>query len=189
MKHADLLTRLLPPVSYDSKGDILTAELNAEGNALDVTAQSAQRVNNGVTPFYAADLLTDWERVCGLTSTQADSYQHRLEMVLLKLAETGGLSIPYFINLAKKMGYTIEIVEFDPFRAGRDCAGMQLWEPGIIWVWQVVVKGSAGLISYSFRAGASCAGERLLDFSDPIIEAVFEDLKPAHTYCYFSYVE
>jgi len=35
--------------------------------------------------------------------------------------------------------------------------------------------------------GASCAGERLSSFSDNVIERVFEDLKPAHSFVRFTY--
>lgn len=42
---------------------------------------------------------------------------------------------------------------------------------------------------YPFRAGVSVASERLTAFSDPVIEAVLRDLKPAHTFVYFAYEE
>nr|EIL1983693.1 phage tail protein [Providencia rettgeri] len=40
-----------------------------------------------------------------------------------------------------------------------------------------------------FRAGGSIAGERLSFWADSVIETVFNDLKPAHTFCYFTYQE
>ena len=189
MKHADLLALLLPPVSYERTGPRLTAGLVAEGAALDLTRQSAQRAAGGITPFYAGALLADWERVCAVTPGSADSYQQRLQAVLAKLAEVGGLSRPYFIRLAERLGYHIEIVEPEPFRAGRNRAGERLWIPEIIWVWQVIIHGRAGAQVWRFRAGQSVAGERLTAFGDPVIEAVFEDLKPAHTFVYFAYLE
>lgn len=189
MRHANLLTLLLPPVSYERTGPCLAAGLAAEGAALDQTRQSAQRAASGVTPFYASALLSDWERVCGVTPGSADSYQQRLQAVLAKLAETGGLSRPYFIRLAERLGYRIEIAEPEPFRAGRNRAGERLWIPEIIWVWRVIVHGRAGAQIWRFRAGQSVAGERLTSFADPVIEAVFNDLKPAHTFVYFAYLE
>ncbi len=46
---------------------------------------------------------------------------------------------------------------------------------------------SSTLCNLVFRSGESAAGERLLSFGDPVIEQVFEDLKPAHTFVYFAY--
>jgi uncharacterized protein YmfQ (DUF2313 family) len=108
--------------------------------------------------------------------------------VLAKLAETGGLSIPYFTRLAAGMGYRVTINEPQPFRAGINRAGEQLWVADILWVWQVVVHGDTTQ-TYRFQAGMSAAGERLTAFGDQVIESVFNDLKPADTFVYFAYQE
>jgi len=82
----------------------------------------------------------------------------------------------------------ITIDEPQPFRAGVNRAGDTLYAPEIIWVWRVNVKNSDTVV-YHFRAGASAAGERLTSFSNQTIESLFNDLKPAHTFCYFTYEE
>lgn len=187
--HAGLLARLLPPVSYDPNGRHLVASLTAEGRVLDAAGASARRAAGGVTPFFAESLLPDWERVCGLTPPADAPYQQRLQAVQAKLAETGGLSIPYFTRLAAGLGYRITIDEPEPFRAGISRAGDVLWTPDILWVWRVRVRGADGVRIYPFRAGVSVASERLTAFSDPVIEAVLRDLKPAHTFVYFAYEE
>lgn len=184
----NLLSLLLPPVAYDTQQPALSAELSAEGNAFDATDESANNALNAVAPFFADNLLSDWERVLGLTAQSGASYQQRQQRVLAKLAETGGLSIPYFTRLASSLGYTVTIDEPQPFRAGTNRAGDRLYVEDIIWVWVVNVKNSGTLV-YRFRAGNSAAGERLTLFGDPVIEEVFQDLKPAHTFCYFAYQE
>ncbi|HIE7249711.1 TPA: YmfQ family protein, partial [Enterobacter hormaechei] len=78
--------------------------------------------------------------------------------------------------------------EPQPFRAGVNRAGDRLWVEDIIWVWRVNIQ-NAGAQSYRFHSGSSEAGERLTSFGDPVIEEVFRDLKPAHTFCYFAYQE
>lgn len=186
MSYSTLLALLLPQESYSVEQPKLAAELQAEGNALDKIALYAQRVLNGITPFFAADLLADWERVLALTPGVSDTYQARQARVLAKLAETGGLSIPYFTQLALGMGYRITIDEIEPFRAGINRAGEVLYPEDSIWLWRVNVF-SSNIITYLFRAGASAAGESLMSFGDPIIESAFNDLKPAHTYCFFAY--
>ncbi|WP_235088145.1 putative phage tail protein [Chromobacterium sp. Beijing] len=125
MNHDELLTLLLPPTSYAAAtGGSLEAELSAEGNALDVVQASARSAVGGVTPFLSQQMLLDWERVCGITPAANAPYQQRLQTVLAKLAEIGGLSIPYFIRLAAGLGYQITINEPQPFRAGLNCAGI-----------------------------------------------------------------
>ena len=189
MGHAELLALLLPPVSYAPGGTALQVELAAEGKTLDATLASAERTKGAVTPFFAEQLLPDWERVCGITPPSGAPYQQRLQTVLAKLAETGGLSIPYFTRLAAGMGYRIQIEELEPFRSGNGRAGDALWTPDILWVWRVRIFGQQGARTYQFRAGASTSGECLTAFGDPVIESVIRDLKPAHTFVYFAYEE
>ncbi|WP_293766892.1 putative phage tail protein [uncultured Aquitalea sp.] len=187
MDHAQLLALLLPPVSYAPMGESLHAELQAEGMSLDTALSSTDRISGAVTPFFAEQLLPDWERVCGITPLADAAYQQRLQAVLAKLAETGGLSIEYFTRLARSLGYDITIVEPQPFRAGINRAGDTLYIEDIQWVWQVIVGSQTRV--YLLRAGLSAAGERLTSFGDPVIESVIEDLKPAHTFVYFAYQE
>ncbi|EKS7778635.1 putative phage tail protein [Edwardsiella piscicida] len=186
MSHKQLLMALLPPVSYAPDGVHLQAELEAEGARFDAVRYRAGDVLGAVTPLYAQGLLPDWERVLDVTPQRGDTYQQRLSRVLAKLSETGGLSIPYFTRLATSMGYAITIDELDVFRAGRNRAGERLYSPDVNWIWRVNVSSSK-VQNYRFRAGMSTAGERLSYFADSVIESVFNDLKPAHTYCYFTY--
>jgi len=186
MTHVDLLGALLPPESYDPKGLRIGAELAAEGNALDAALARSGDAANAITPWLAGDLIVDWERVLGLSP--AGGYQQRLEAVLVKIAETGGLSIPYFKGLAARMGYTIDIVELQPFWVDYSCVDRDLiYDEDIVWAWKVIVEGGSGQRSYQFYVDSSCVGDRLLSFGDPVIESVFEDLKPAHTFVYFAY--
>lgn len=188
MTHAGLLALLLPAESYNPAASPLQQELWAEGNSLDVALAYAKKVEGAITPFFAGELLSDWERVCGITATPGAPYQVRLQAVLAKLAETGGLSIPYFTRLAGGLGYIITIDEPQPFRAGSSRAGQRIAAFDVIWVWRVNVAGGA-VRTYRFRAGMSRAGERLAYAADPVIENVFNELKPAHTLAVFSYQE
>ncbi len=186
-RHNNLLKQLLPPVSYDINGVNLSIELVAEGNSLDVTMLRAQSVLGAITPYRAQELIADWERVLGLEAL-VNNYQLRLRNVLLKIAETGGLSIPYFIGLAAQLGYGISINEITPFYADIHCVGDMVYIEDAIFIWQVIVRGNSSTLgNLVFRSGESAAGERLLSFGDPVIEQVFEDLKPAHTFVYFAY--
>lgn len=185
--HASLLGRLLPPVSYDSGAPNLSAELTAEGKALDRALADADAIASAVVPsLFVATFLTDWERVCAITPASDATIQQRIATVIAKINETGGLSIPYFVQLAASLGYTINIDEPQPFRVDESRIGDTIYIEEIVFVWQVEVEGAPNL-SYYFRVGQSAVGERLLSFSDPVLEQVFNDLKPAHTFVYFLY--
>ena len=186
--NATLLALLLPPVAYDTQQPLIDAELTAEGNAFNAASLLSDAIVKAITPIYAASLLSDWERVLGIGSNADMTYQQRLEKVLVKIAETGGLSIPYFKKLASRLGYNIEIVEPSAFHVGINRCGDRLMTADVMWVWGVVVSGSK-VKPYYFRTGSSTVGERLSVFADQVIESVFNDLKPAHTFCYFTYLD
>lgn len=116
--YAELLGLLLPPKSYSLDGRQLSAELLAEGNCLARAEIKSDEVLNGITPFFAVSLLSDWERVLALSVDSSMTIQQRRQQVLAKINATGGLSRNYFINLAKSLGYDITIDEPEPFRAG-----------------------------------------------------------------------
>ena len=186
-EHYPLLKELLPPISYQPQpGGLLDAQLQAEARQHDLAFMHINSVLNAINPATSGDLIVLWEKELAITPDVGQTYQQRVQSVIAKLNETGGLSIPYFINLAKKAGYQIEIREPQPFRAGSSRCGDPLYIKEIIWVWHVQVNSKARQI-WQFRAGMSTAGERLSSFSDPVIEEMFQKLKPAHTLCVFFY--
>lgn len=185
--HQHLLAQLLPPVSYDTQAIHIRAELFAEGTCLDKSMLAANSVSDGIAPYRSGQLISDWERVLGLVNEQK-SYQERVNAVLFKIAETGGLSIPYFISLGEQLGYKLSIVEHTPFYADIHGVGDAVYINEAMYIWQVLIKGVNSCTTL-FRASASAANERLMSFGDPIIETVFNNLKPAHTFVYFAYEE
>lgn len=185
MKHADVLKKLYPPVSYDINGEQFVAQCETDGACFDLVQSSANQVLDVISPTTAGQMLTDWERVLGLNA-EGKSYQQRVLAAVAKINETGGLSIPYFTKLAQAAGYQIKIVEPQPFRAGVNRCGDALELEDVIYSWRVQVAGSSQQVVL-FRAGLSTAGDKLSSYSDSLIEAIFEDLKPAHTYVSFEY--
>jgi len=189
MNHASLLARLLPPESYAPGAKNLAAELAAEGRALDRIDAQALTVRDAVTPLRTVDFLSDWERVCGLAPEAGASYALRLDAVLAKLREVGGLSIAYFVALAARLGYAITITEVAAFYVDLSCVDADaLYEADAHWVWHVHIEGGSTR-TYPFSVDSSCVDEPLLSFADPMTETVFNDLKPAHTFATFDYEE
>ncbi|EIC13933.1 YmfQ family protein [Kingella kingae] len=187
MSYHEILIGLLPPVSYARNGVKQQQQAQIDAHVLDDVQSSAARVLNAMQPETSGEMLTDWERVLDL-SGRGKSYSQRLSAVLLKINAMGGLSIPYFTQLAKSAGYIITIDEPQPFRAGINRAGDRLAEEDIMFIWTVNVQSSSQIVN-RFRTGMSTAGERLSTFSDSVIERIFQDLKPAHTAVRFTYQE
>ena len=185
MGYRETLLGLLPPVSYARTAPRIRAQAQIDGKALDEVQEHGLTVTNAINPATSGDMLLDWERVLGLIP-DGKTRQERMLAVLAKLNETGGLSIPYFVQLAAAAGYQIQITEPQPFRAGVNRVGDRLGHEDVIYVWRVNIKNGNNHI-YQFRAGVSTAGERLSGYGDAFIERVIQDLKPAHTDVYFTY--
>ncbi|EHT3199063.1 DUF2313 domain-containing protein, partial [Escherichia coli] len=142
MNMVDLFRAMLPPVSYDPNGKYISAELVAEANVMEAVKASAARVLAQITPLQSSMTLSDWERVYDVAPREGATQQERRQNILVKMAATGGLSIPYFKNLAASLGYTITITEPRAFRTGINRCGDRLLIPEMRWVWQVNVIGA-----------------------------------------------
>lgn len=187
MNISETLLALLPPVSYARNAEAQRNQAVVDGNVLEGVYDAAGMVSAAITPEDADELIANWERVLGIDNSDKP-YQYRVDSVVAKINAIGGLSIPYFLNLAEQAGYDVQIIEEDPFRAGTSCAGDNLNTEEAQWRWCVsIADGNA--TAYIFRAGESRSGDRVSWFSDPIIENIFEELKPAWTYCRFEYNE
>jgi len=180
MNHADILKLLFPA---EIVGEC-EADIETEGAQLDAVQTSAEDVLNEMFADVTYRLLTSYERAYGLTPEDGDPLQVRRRALLRKMREIGGLSRAYFIGIAASYGIEITIDEFMPFMCGWNRAGDSLAPEEVIWLWQVNAPETT---EYYFRAGESVAGERLGWWMAGILEAIFEELKPAHTKILFTY--
>lgn len=184
------LAKLYPPVSYNINGERFLVQCEVDGNAFERLEQRAIDVLNVITPETSGQMLADWERVCGIQPDLTLTLEQRTNKVILVLNAMGGLSLPYFINIAESIGYQIDIKEFSPAESDlpHHLVAQQFDHhiDDLIFMWRVTVLNGNANITH-FYAGESLAGDRLTDFGDPIIEEFIQDLKPAHTYCYFAY--
>lgn len=183
-KHKNTL-KLLMPIELGKTHD---ADLAIDGDHLDQVQTSAGNLLKNVFADSAHELLPDWERVLGIIPPDDASATARVAACVAKIRERGGLSIPYFIQLAEDLGYTVEIFEPQVFQAGVGSAYDQLYIEDIRWCWRVDVQDTAPAMYY-FLAGQSCAGDSLQALGILDLEEIFEELKPAHTYVYFTHPE
>ncbi|EHP39436.1 tail protein [Cupriavidus basilensis OR16] len=186
MTHAELLSLLLPPVSYrySPEGGRLTASIKADGNSLDKAMLDGVAVIDGITPYGRADLLVDWERIYGLAdAARQRTIQERLAALLQRINEDGGLSREYFIFLALNLGFSINIAEFSPFKVG-SAVGQPLYGDDWVFAWRINAPETTLV---PFRVGRSAVGEPLMKWGNELLEAALKALAPAHTVLQFAY--
>ncbi len=181
LRNADAL-KLLFPAQIDG---VFAQDLELDGTILDTAQQSAIDLLAELFPDGAADLLADWERVCGVAPVAGDPVQLRRDRIINKLRALGDIKAPFFVALAATMGFTITITHLNPFMAGWSRSGDPLYVADVWWVWQVSVTGTP---IYNFRSGQSAAGEQLTWWpAANALEDLFNDLKPADVYLQFVY--
>lgn len=186
-KHGQDLAGLLPPVSYDPNGRWLALSLEVEGRMLDRVSAKAEMLRDAVD-VSTGIFIDDWERVCGLTANNKLPFDMRVERVIAKLNQLGGLSIGYITQVASDLGYCIKISEPQPFLAGISRAGDMLWHKDIMWTFFVDVCNPTD--DYErFRAGISKSGEPLMGrFKDVVLESLLEEVKPAFSRVWVRYL-
>ena len=177
------------PTDADSTWQHLLMALADEPTRVDNRAEALLRETD---PRQATELLTDWERVCGLPgecSAGTGALQERRAAVVATLTAVGGQTPAYYVRAAEDLGYAITIDEFRPFIAGLSrCGDDVLNGPHEVrHVWRVTVHGPRVTM---FRTGASATGERLLDIADATeLACVLRRFMPAHTELIIAYEE
>ncbi|OOH87328.1 phage tail protein [Pasteurellaceae bacterium 15-036681] len=170
-KHGQALAGLLPPVSYDPNGRWLALSLEVEGRTLDRVSAKAEMLRDAVD-VETGIFIDDWERVCGLTANSKLDLDTRVQRVIAKLNQLGGLSIGYLLEQAKVLGYNFKIHEPEPFRCGINRCGDRLWDKDVIWMFFV-----------DFNRSDSADA----DYPAPIIKTpedlklLLDEIKPAFT--------
>lgn len=188
MTHADLLALLLPPTSLDPNNAALSAELVAEGNALDLALGYADQLLLEADPRTASATLLDWERVYGLPEsfiTQAgitQSVAERRAALVAKDAMQGGQSRAFYISFAATLGYVITINEFTPFNTELDT------EQGITdELWQFVWQVNSPSTTVRELTTSDDTEMATAVWGNTLLEGVINRYKPAHTYVIFAY--
>lgn len=180
MLHSAVLKSLLPL----GLGPISDSDLEIEGGHLDSAQNRTADLLQEMSPDNTHELLSDWERVYGLTPAIGEPVLLRQQKLVLKLRELGDIKLPYFVALADMLGYSISIEQLTPFMSGWSRAGDRIGED-LWWVWQITVLEKP---AYSFRSGSSAAGETLgWSPAGAALEALFNDLKPADILMQFIY--
>ena len=185
MNHAELLKRSLPPVAYDINAPVISAELEAEGNALDVAQIAADLILTESDPRSTSHLLPDWERVLGLPDTpngQLPTVAQRRAAVVAKITMRGGQTRDFFIKLAANLGYAIIITEF------KKSSVLSLVNAPIRgWRWVFCWQVNAAINTTRRYTVLSGVNEPLSASGNEMLEYAILKYRPAHTVVQFAY--
>lgn len=188
MTHADLLKLLLPPESIDPRAPSISAELAAEGAALDIAMASADQLLDEADPRTTYALLTDWERVYGLPESCvvaagiAQTSAERRAALVAKEAMTGGQSRDFFIGLAATLGYTITITECSPHTTEHD-SEHPVYDEQYRFVWYV----NSLLNTVRDKTTEDDTEMATAVWGNQLLECTINRFKPAHTLALFAY--
>jgi len=123
--------------------------LEALSGSLEDSDTVASALLAGSLPGANPDLLGEWESTLGLPDPCAGpnpTMQQRAAQVLARFVGGGGQSRPRFIQYAALLGFTIQIVNYAPFRAGRSTIGNPLASDAWTFVWGIrVLANTSGL--------------------------------------------
>jgi uncharacterized protein YmfQ (DUF2313 family) len=184
MNHAELLKRSLPPGSYDTAAPLLSAELAAEGNALDEAQRSADAILREIDPRTASSTLEDWERVLGLSAVGL-SKEQRQAKAGAKYYARGGQSRPYFIGVAERLGFPgTTITEYKRANCNGSC-NQALYSEADLFVWTMNIPASGGYFAANCNSNCNSA---LGSWGYSTLENAINQNKPAHTTVRFNYV-
>ena len=157
---------------------VLTKFLKAKATMQATTHNRAVDVLDEADPRTASEMFEDWERVLGLPDACVNAEQtidERRAAILTKLNARGGQTPAYYSTLLTVAGFPNKVVEFMPFRAGRNVAGDKVGEAN---TWGIELEEQT--IVY-FLAGSGKAGQKLQSQSNEKVECLIESHKPAHT--------
>lgn len=138
-------------------------------------------------PATAEELLPEWEATLGLPDPCAGTQPTiaaRQAQVLARFAGQGGQSVAYFIAYAARLGFTVTITQYTPFRMGQQSMGDQLGSPDWAFTWAV---NSPPNTVIPFRMGQSAMGDALASWGNAVLQCELTAIKPAHTVVNFIY--
>jgi uncharacterized protein YmfQ (DUF2313 family) len=150
--------------------------------------RSNQRANDLLVqafPSTAYELLGEWESTLGLPNKYnpaANTAAARQAQVVAALTDTGGQSVAYFIGLAARLGHTITITQFRPYRVSDPVNGPIR---GVAWAyaWQINVPMS----EITDSTVEDDVEATLATWDNAALLAVVDHYKPAHTAPFFVY--
>lgn len=166
----------------------LTKLLGAFADGLARVDQRAVDLQNEADPRTAAEMLADWERVCGLpdpctvAAGTVQTLSQRRAAVVARLTTLGGQSAAYYRAVAAAIGFAIAVEEYSPHDVLSDVEA-PLYDPEWQFAW-IVQAANDTVIEFTVEDGAD---DPLATWGNAPLECMIRRLKPAHTTVLFGY--
>lgn len=175
------------------RGDAITSELDTDlSNLLLALADEFARFDDRmarlldeIDPRQTTELIAEWERVTGLPTCAAigPTLGARRSDVVHRLTMIGVLTPQFLTAELAALGFTINIVEFEPFEVGYSEVGSGTDGPFLVtaggyWFFDVE---TTELALFEAEIGAFTVGEPLGAVINDTIACHLDRLKPGHT--------
>lgn len=137
------------------------------------------------SPRTAYYLLADWEKALGLPdecSAAAETIAERRAIAHARWIATGGASPAYFKEVAKALGYDIEIVQYRARWFGRRKCGERFGGEDMQWTWKVIC--TEGTIRPR-RFGSAFCGEPFTRWGNHPLVCTLRRIAPSDTVVLF----
>jgi len=195
MTQADYLSQLralLPPgIAWQTEGETyLDALLSGMAEELAMVSARADQLVEEADPRSTNELLTDYERMCGLPDpcligiADEITTAERRASVLARLINVGAQSAQYFEMLAKSIGYPVKVEDFKLHDVDSDVDYPLYAEP-----WQYAWRVTAPHTLVRELDVMDTVDDPLASWGNLVMECIINRLKPAHTVVIFSYEE
>ena len=197
-EYEEMLRQLLPPGPAFPRGDYesMMAML------LEVFALELSRIDSRVDalvweddPRVSVECFREWLEEWGLPDVCSNLLNNLTDSVLrqlllFRITVPGGQSKKFFVELAARFGYEIQIDELRPYTVQSEVMDA-MWSTAAAYTWRVnVLSGAAAEnTTASMHTVIGGADEPLAWWGDMLLECLIERYKPAQTEVVYGYFQ
>ena len=197
-EYEEMLRQLLPPGPAFPRGDYesMMAML------LEVFALELSRIDSRVDalvreddPRVSVECFREWLEEWGLPDVCSNLLGNLTDSVLrqlllFRITVPGGQSKKFFVELAARFGYEIQIDELRPYTVQSEVMDA-MWSTAAAYTWRVnVLSGAAAEnTTASMHTVIGGADEPLAWWGDMLLECLIERYKPAQTEVVYGYFQ
>lgn len=197
-EYEEMLRQLLPPGPAFPRGDyesmmaMLLEVFSLELSRIDSRVDALVREDD---PRVSVECFREWLEEWGLPDVCSNLLGNLTDSVLrqlllFRITVPGGQSKKFFVELAARFGYEIQIDELRPYTVQSEVMDA-MWSTAAAYTWRVnVLSGAAAEnTTASMHTVIGGADEPLAWWGDMLLECLIERYKPAQTEVVYGYFQ